>query len=120
NSASFRSEARLYVRFVISEGRTPSHDQTTKWHDPRRETIMTSEVQILSSMDLARQVAMAVGPERILAKTGGTDPTEAALAVYSGLTVRALPWSSVIQVLFEHSDPSVVQPVLRQVIDEYM
>src|SRR5690606_16204246 len=39
---------------------------------------------------------------------------------YSGLTVRALPWSSVIQVLFEHSDPAIVQPVLRQVIDEYM
>lgn len=119
----YQSEARLFVRFVITEGRTigPGEEAMTKSPDQRGETIMSSEIQILTSLDLARQVAQAVGPERILAGTaGGNDLNAATAQVLGGLAVDVIPKSSVIRIIYRHPDAGVVQPVLRQVVDEYL
>jgi uncharacterized protein involved in exopolysaccharide biosynthesis len=120
----FQSEAKLFVRYVVNDGKVagPTHDDATaKSPDQRGETIMASELEILSSLDLARQVADAVGPERILAKKGGgKDLNRAATIVRKGLVVDVPLNSSVIRIVFEHPDPDIVQPVLREVIDNYL
>ena len=69
----FQSEAKLFVRYVISEGKNlgPGAGDNAKSPDQRGETIMNSETEILSSSDLARLVVEAIGAERVLASVGG-------------------------------------------------
>jgi uncharacterized protein involved in exopolysaccharide biosynthesis/Mrp family chromosome partitioning ATPase len=120
----FESEAKLFIRYVVTEGKNvgPSSDgSVAKSPDQRGETIMDSELEILTSLDLAKRVADAVGPEKILAKLGGgKDLLPAAVAVQRGLTADVPPASSVIRLIFKHPDPTVVQPVLAAVIDKYL
>jgi uncharacterized protein involved in exopolysaccharide biosynthesis/Mrp family chromosome partitioning ATPase len=118
----YQSEAKLYVRYV-EDVKPP----TSMEENPQAKTasfgggnIIASEVQILTSLDLANQVADAVGPEKILAKVGGgNDHNQAAGMIYNGLSVYVPRDSSVLQLTFQHPDPTVVQPVLNQLIESY-
>lgn len=120
----YRSVAKLFVRFVITEGKDigPNNDdRSAKSPDQRGETIMTGEKEIITSADLARRVVEAVGAEKILAKAGGgKDAVRATGVVMRNLNVVVPPRSSVIHVSFQHPDPEVVQPVLREVIEAYL
>lgn len=120
----FQSEAKLFVRYIISENKAlgpATQDSTAKSPDQRGETIMKSEAEILGSLDLAKQVVDALGPETILAAYGGGKDTNAALAAVKGnLTINVMPSTSVIHVIYRHPDPEVVQPVLREVIERYL
>jgi polysaccharide biosynthesis transport protein len=123
NPPPFTSEAKLFIRYVVTETKTPTPggDSPSKSPDQRGETIMESEKEILTSLDLSRQVAEAIGPEKILSKRGGgKDLNQAAVAINRGLLVETPPWSSVIRVTFRHPDATLVQPVLREVIAQYL
>lgn len=119
----YRSDAKLFVRYIQESG-TPLvvPDETQiKSTDQRGETIMSSELEILTSMDLAKQVAIAVGPERVLeAYGGGSDINAAAAVIRGGLTAGAPRGSRVIGVALAHPDRTVVQPVLSMLISEYL
>jgi uncharacterized protein involved in exopolysaccharide biosynthesis/Mrp family chromosome partitioning ATPase len=120
----YLSEAKLYIRYVITEGKalTPgNNDSMTKSPDQRGETIMSSEVQILSSLDLAQDVAKSVGPAKILAKLGGgSEGVIAASYIQRNLIVDVPRYSSVITIVFAHPDPEVAQLVLKELVDRYL
>lgn len=120
----FQSQAKLFVRYVITEGKSlgPGRDDAvTKSPDQRGETIMNSEIEILTSLDLAEEVAKNVGPEKILAKTdGGRSIAAAAVSVRNGLSVDVARNSSVISISFRHPDSEIVQIVLREVVANYL
>ncbi len=116
------SSTKLFVRYVVVEGKsTPSDTTITKSPDSRGETIIQSEQEILSSLDLATKVAQAVGPERILKRLGGADSLpEAAVAVQERTKIFVPRSSSVITVTFNHPDAEVAQAVTRQIVDTYL
>ncbi len=118
----YQSEAKLFIRYVL-EGRSlsPAGNETKmKSPDERGENIINSEVEILTSLDLAKRVVEVVGADRILAKIGGIkDTNRAAILVRNNLLVEAPKKSSVITIIFKHPDPAVVQEVLLHVIDAY-
>jgi len=121
----YTSEAKLFIRYVLTEGKTqgPTGDNSATVTSPDQggETIMDSELEILSSLDLARQVAQVVGPETILAKVvGAHDLNHAANVVKAGLTVEVPPKTSVIHLTFKNRDPAILQPVLGEVIESYL
>lgn len=120
----FQSQARLFVRYVVTGAQVngPEGDTTnTKSPDMRGETIMDSEEEILTSFDLSKRVAEAVGPEKILAGLGGgNDPVKAAVMVQRGLVVDVPRNTSVIQITFSHPDAAVVQPVLAEIVSQYL
>jgi len=120
----FQSEARLFIRYVVTDSKTLGPDGangTTQSLDHSGETILNTELQILTSLDLAKQVAEIIGPDKILAKMGGgNDLNRAAGVIRNGLTAEAPPASSVIQIVFKHPDPGIIQPVLSQIIDSYL
>lgn len=123
NPPPYNSEAKLYIRYVITEGKTPTPGDDGRFKSPdiRGETIMDSEREILTSLDLAKQVADAIGAERILTKAGGgKDLARAALVVNRGLLVDAPAKSSVIDIVFSHPDIEIVQPVLGEVVRQYL
>jgi uncharacterized protein involved in exopolysaccharide biosynthesis/Mrp family chromosome partitioning ATPase len=118
----YQSEARLFIRYV-TEGKalTPPGEDSKTISPQRGDTIINSELQILTSLDLAKQVAVTVGPDRILGKAGIENaPIAAAIAVSAGLAVEVPPNSNVIRVAFRHPDKTVVQPVLAAIVDAYL
>ena len=82
---------------------------------------MTTEMEILQSLDLAERVVQAMTPEKILAGAGGgADTNQAAYLIKNGLTVEATPpGSGVIHITFQHPDTNIVQTALNCVIDAY-
>src|ERR1700690_1600638 len=71
----YSSETELLIRYVedsrLPQG--PANASQIKVPDQRGDNIMNSEVQILTSLDLAKDVVNGVGGEKILAKAGGGD-----------------------------------------------
>jgi uncharacterized protein involved in exopolysaccharide biosynthesis/Mrp family chromosome partitioning ATPase len=116
----YQSEAELSVRYVV-EGKSLAPGDETRPLEERTDSIINTEVQILTGWDLAEQVAEIVTPERILAKLGGgSDTNRAAYIIVKNLAVDTTPGSSLIHITFQHPDPDVVVPVLNTVIDTYM
>lgn len=126
NPPIYQSETKILIRYVLDNYRGMTGmagkpaDQDIKSTDPRGENIMNSELEILTTLDLAGQVAEAVGPEKILAKLGGgNERGRAASVIRRGLSVEVPRLSSIIAVRFRHPDPAVAQEVLRQLVDTY-
>jgi succinoglycan biosynthesis transport protein ExoP len=126
NPPPYESRAKLFVRYVVAENKPldPTGEVANmKSPDMRGETIMSAEREILTSFDVAKQVAEAIGPDKILPELSGDangDLIRAAAVISGGLEVEAPRMSSVINVSFRHHDAALVQPVLAQVINRYL
>jgi uncharacterized protein involved in exopolysaccharide biosynthesis/Mrp family chromosome partitioning ATPase len=119
----FQSEAKLFVRYVLdsrSVSTDPKNAQMTS-PDTMGQSIINSEMEILTSFDLAEQAAKDIGPGKILAKDGGgNDPVKAAEVIRKNLVVDAPKQDSVIHLAYRSADPAVVQPVLSEIISDYL
>jgi polysaccharide biosynthesis transport protein len=118
----YQSEARVFIRYVLTPRpvNDPKNAQMTS-PDELGQSIMNSEMEILTSFDLAQEAAKNIGPEKILAKYGGgNDPIAAAQIIRKNLTVEAPKQDSVIHVVYADADPAVVQPVLSEIINDYL
>src|SRR5271168_2809399 len=67
----YSSDAELSVRYVVEGKSLNAPGDATTSLDERSDSIIKTEVEILTSWDLAEQVAQTVTPERILAKVDG-------------------------------------------------
>jgi uncharacterized protein involved in exopolysaccharide biosynthesis/Mrp family chromosome partitioning ATPase len=116
----YQSEAKLFVKYVV-ESKSPGQVGSASLVTADEGNAINTEMEILTSLDLAQQVADLVGPEKILAKAGGgTNRYVAAALIHKNLIPDAAKGSKVIRVTFKHRDPDVVQSVLKQVIDAYL
>ena len=119
----FQSEAKLFVRYVLdsrSVNTDPKNAQMTS-PDTMGQSIINSEMEILTSYDLAQQAAQNIGPAKILAKYGGgSDPTKAAEIVRKNLVIETPKQDSVIHLAFMSADPTIVQPVLAEITRDYL
>jgi uncharacterized protein involved in exopolysaccharide biosynthesis/Mrp family chromosome partitioning ATPase len=119
----YSSESRVMIRFII-ETRTvgpsgPNAPRVTS-PDSRGENIMSSEMEILNSFDLAVKVAEKLGPQRILGKQrGGTNVMTAAAVIAQSLEVDNPKRSNIIRLVFTHPDPEVAQLVLNELVEAY-
>ena len=83
---AYQSQAKLLVRYVLERNGVDSIDNTTKPNQSSSGTgkttdsIIDAEVQILTSWDLAAQVAEAIGPKRL-----GASSTAAAASSIVGV-----------------------------------
>ena len=119
---AYQSEAKLLLRYVQENrsGGTVDNSQI-KSPDTGGDALINSELEILSSLDLAMQVAEIVGPEKIQGTAGkDTNAVKAALMIQKGLQVDVPRRSSIIRLVFGHGDPDVAQAVLRQLITNYL
>ncbi len=120
----YRSEAKLLVRYVrdsrtVDVGLGAQGDIRTP--DSRGESIISSEIEILTSRDLILDVVDQLGPEKVLARAGGgTNRYAAARTILRGLEVEAPRKSSVIQVALNHPDPEMAQVILRTLVQGYL
>ena len=120
NPPPYQSQAELLVQYVPES--TPQNvvgsDQKVIVPDSGA-SVINAEIQILTSLDLAAQAATNIGPAAILAKSGGGSNALAAAGLVRG-NLEAFPAGSIIFVTFKHPDSQIVQPILQEVIKDYL
>jgi succinoglycan biosynthesis transport protein ExoP len=121
------SEAELLIKFVRETGAPTMNtgDGQMKSVDASGEGIISTEIAILNSYDLAMQVATNFGPAKILGKKAGPSDTPndltiaAANMVRDGLRVERYGKGPVLSITFAHPDFSLVRGLLTEIITDY-
>ena len=124
---AYQSDAKLLVRYVLDRSPVdPLDGQSTQssvstGFGRTSENVIGSEAEILRSWDLAREVAQAIGPKRLLAEAGdaATD-NRAAAVVNDGVEVLTQPKSDIISVSYKHKDPELSVLVLEELVNGYL
>jgi uncharacterized protein involved in exopolysaccharide biosynthesis/Mrp family chromosome partitioning ATPase len=118
----YESQAKLLVRYVVERSAVDPIDGTRPAAQSGRDAdrVMGAEIEILTSWDLAVQVAQAIGPKRLLPGSGeGATESAAAGTISSGLTVLSSKGSNIIFVSYKNRDPQLATIVLQELLSRY-
>jgi uncharacterized protein involved in exopolysaccharide biosynthesis/Mrp family chromosome partitioning ATPase len=120
----YQSQAELLIKYVPETTALSlvGDNQKVLVPDSRGQDIINSEIQILTSLDLAEEAVTNLGAASILAGAGGgSNAVAAAAVIHHGLEAApADKGGSVIVVSFKHPNPQIVQPVLQEIINDYL
>src|SRR5213592_2486533 len=113
----YESNARLLVRYVLERRAVDPIDNTNPPNATGKTTdsIIDAEVQILTSWDLAIQVADAIGPKRLRAPS----KEAAAGSIILSLQVTAAKGSDVIFISYKDRSPEMATLVLQELLSRY-
>src|SRR5215469_11775403 len=116
---AYQSQAKLLVRYVLERNGVDPIDNTSRPNEGARisknDSVLDAEVQILTSWDLAAQVAEAIGPKRL----GASSTAAAAGSILGGLQAVATKGSDVIVVSYTNADPQLARLVLQELLSRY-
>src|SRR5215471_13179640 len=116
---AYQSQAKLLVRYVLERNGVDPIDNTQKPNQgsvmSKNDSVLDAEVQILTSWDLAAQVAEAIGPKRF----GASSNAAAAASILGGLQAVANRGSDVILVSYTDADRQLARLVLQELLSRY-
>ena len=117
----YESQAKLLVRYVVDRSAVDGLDSTAKeLGSLPSDNVINSEVEILTSSDLAMQVAETIGVERLLPNSGGKGKiADAARSIEINLQVMAIKGSNIISVSYRNKDPKLAMDVLQEIVTRY-
>lgn len=116
----YESEAKLLVRYVIDKSAVDPLDATIKTPNSQSLNLINSEVEILTSWDLAMQIVDAIGVERLTAGgRGQASKVAAARDILRELSVNALKDTNIITVSYRNGDPELAVRVLQELVTRY-
>jgi uncharacterized protein involved in exopolysaccharide biosynthesis len=115
----YESEAKLLVRYVMERSAVDGLENQIKTPTPENRTLINSELEILTSTDLIRQVAESVGVNRFTSDRtpGATD--KAIEAIDRALEVGVIKDTNIISVGFKSSNPNLPMPVVQELVKRY-
>jgi uncharacterized protein involved in exopolysaccharide biosynthesis/Mrp family chromosome partitioning ATPase len=139
---SYESEAKLLVRYVTDKSAVDPIDaeKASAASNNDADRVMGAEMGILTSWDLAMEVARAIGPQRLLppgqdlvthvARAIGlkrlrppsgasATETDAANSIVSGLKVVSNKGSNIIFISYTNANPEVTTLVLQELLSRY-
>src|SRR5271166_669709 len=119
SSPQYQSDAMLLVRYVVERSGVDAVASAGDAANKPSDSVLNSEVEILRSWDLFEQVAQQVGVNKLCPKSKDPSPNEAASVIASGLSVTAVPDTSVILVSYKNSDPELAPIVLEDLLEAY-
>jgi uncharacterized protein involved in exopolysaccharide biosynthesis/Mrp family chromosome partitioning ATPase len=135
----YESQAKLLVRYVLErsaidpvEAEKAAAASSSNYTD----RVIGAEIEILTSWDLAVQVAEAIGPARLVPPardlltkvahkigpkqiSGTATEGEAAASISSGLKVISNKGSNIILVSYKSHDPQLARLVLQELLSRY-
>jgi uncharacterized protein involved in exopolysaccharide biosynthesis/Mrp family chromosome partitioning ATPase len=115
----YKSTAKLLVRYLVERSSVDPID-TGRSSAIQGVNVLGSEVEILTSWDLAVQVAEAIGPKRLLPGYPGTPSKEgAAGTIAGGLEVTVPKFSNIIFVSYKNPQPELATLVLNELVNRY-
>jgi len=133
----YESQAKLLVRYVLERSAIDpiEAEKAAAASSNYTDRVIDAEIEILTSWDLAVQVAEAIGPKRLLppatdlltkaAHAIGLKPSaaateaEAASAISLGLKVISTKGSNIILVSYKNRDPQMATLVLQELLSRY-
>lgn len=118
----YESKAKLDILYVVQGTgfNPPGESANTVSPTGQGYGIIQAEMEILQSWDVVMGAVQMIGPEKILAKAGGGNSTNAAAALIARyLNVESSPGNGVLQVSVQNPDPDMVQPILSEIIASY-
>jgi uncharacterized protein involved in exopolysaccharide biosynthesis/Mrp family chromosome partitioning ATPase len=139
---SYESKAKLLVRYVLERSAVDPIEAEKAGFASSNEgdRVIGAEMEILTSWDLAMEVAHAIGPQRLLPPAqdlvtqvaraiglkrllspSGSSPTEAdaASSIVSGLKVISTKGSNIIFISYKNGNPEVATLVLQELLSRY-
>src|SRR6266516_1757795 len=141
---SYESQAKLLVRYVLERsGVDPVEAEkaaAAAASNGQADRVIGAEIEILTSWDLAMEVARAIGPQRLLPPAqdplsqiaraiglqrllppSGASATEtgAASSIVSGLKVISNKESNIIFISYKNGNPEVATLVLQELLSRY-
>jgi uncharacterized protein involved in exopolysaccharide biosynthesis/Mrp family chromosome partitioning ATPase len=116
----YASRAELMVKFVVDkQAASPMTQDGRVFSAESSQNIMSTEIEMIKSLDVAKNAALLLTPE-VLARMGlGTNRMWAAGVIEGGIEVENPRSTSILAVMFKHGDQSVVQPALEAIITAY-
>jgi len=122
--AAYESDARLLVRYVLERSGYDSVESLTGTSARgstglTTDAVIAAEVSILTSWDLAVQVAEALGPNRVLPDSKAPTVAQAASTINSGLGTATGKGSNIIAVSYKNRKPEVATAVLNELVSRY-
>jgi len=118
----YESEAKLMVRYFVDRSGVDSLESQVKTSESasQNDNLIASETEILTSWDLAEQVAGAISAERLVPGSKGVAGRDkVARGILSGLRATATRGSNVIVVSYKNRDPKLAVQVLQELINRY-
>ena len=139
---SYESQAKLLVRYVLERsGVDPVEaEKAAIASNNEGDKVIGAEMEILTSWDLAMEVARAIGPQRLLPPPqdlvsrvvraiglkrllpdSGSSATEtdAAASIALGLKVISNKGSNIIFISYKNSNPEMATVVLQELLSRY-
>lgn len=116
----YESQAKLLVRYVMERSAIDTVESQRDTSGRGGSGVIDSEIEIITSWDLAKEVAERVGPARIV--TGAKAPptvNDAAGAIVGNLEVVPARGSNVITISYRNRNPEVTQSVLNELVKSY-
>jgi uncharacterized protein involved in exopolysaccharide biosynthesis/Mrp family chromosome partitioning ATPase len=138
----YESQAKLLVRYVLERSAVDpiEAEKAAIASNSEGDRVIGAEMEILTSWDLAMQVAQAIGPQRLLpppqdlvfrvvraiglkrllpASGASATESDAAEAISSGLKVISTKGSNIIFVSYKNHDPEMATLVLQELLSRY-
>jgi len=117
---AYESEAKLLVRYVVERSAVDGLESQIKTPTPENHTLINSEVEILTSEDLIRQVAETLGVDRFASGSASEPKIEQAIeAIDRALNVSVVKDTNIISVAFTSGNPKLPMPVVQELVKRY-
>ena len=111
----YESSAKLLVRYVVD--RSMIDPEAAGGTGKLADNVLASEIEILTSWDLAMDVVDAIGVKRLIPGADASAKTDAAGMVTGGL--RVLGSGNIIFVAYSNPDPELATLVLSELVNRY-
>jgi polysaccharide biosynthesis transport protein len=111
----YESQAKLLVRYVLTRDSTDSFESHSAPGGGRVDPVTQTEIEILTSMDLALEVADSLDPR----DDPGMARNEAAAGILAGFKVAPGQSNKVLNLLYADEDPRRSRTVLREIVERY-
>lgn len=118
---TYESQAKLLVRYVLERSAVdPYQSQQNLSVRSAGQDVIGTEMEILSSADLAAEVASAIGIEKLLPDfKGQATPSDVSRVILANLEVGTGQSGNVLHVKYKNPDPEMAKRVLRELVERY-
>jgi polysaccharide biosynthesis transport protein len=115
----YESDAKLFVRYVVDKSAIDGIDSQLKTLNPQTDTVINSEVEILTSSDLARQVAEAADVNPLLPADAKASLDKATQTIRQGLEVSIVKGTNIVAIAYRSTNPKLPALVLGELVKRY-
>jgi uncharacterized protein involved in exopolysaccharide biosynthesis/Mrp family chromosome partitioning ATPase len=118
---SYESQAKLLVRYVLERSAVDpvEAEKAATASNTQGDRVIGAEMEILTSWDLAMEVARAIGPKRLLPTAKEPTDSQAAGSIILGLKAISDKGSNIIFISYKNGNPEVATLVLQELLSRY-